>query len=123
MTTRILSLAIVLMLVVVSVVEAQDSRTREITRSELENKIAGYWLGQLTGNYFGFPFELLYIEEPVPVDVNKFYTQRNNGDLRINTDWRGNMDHEVRDRHGAPSDDDYDLEFLTLHAVRADQQR
>ncbi len=105
------------LLLVGSVVGAQTPKTREITRSELENKIAGYWLGQLTGNYFGFPFELLYIQNPVPVDVDKFYTQRNKGDLRINTDWRGNMDHQVRDRHGAPSDDDHDLEFLALHAV------
>ncbi len=90
---------------------------REITRTQLEDKVRGYWIGQICGNYFGFPFELLYIEDPVPVDVDRFYTQRNNGDLKINTDWRGNMDHQVRDRHGAPSDDDHDLEFLTLHAV------
>ena len=71
----------------------------------------------MTGNYFGFPFELLYIQDPVPVDVDKFYTQRNKGNLKINEDRRGNMDHQVRDHHGAPSDDDHDLEFLTLHAV------
>jgi hypothetical protein len=90
---------------------------REITRAELEDKVAGYWLGQIIGNYFGFPFELLYIEEPVPVTVDKFFTQRNNGNIKINTDWRGNMDQQVRDYHGAPSDDDHDLEFLTLHGV------
>ena len=103
--------------VICTIAEATAATTREITRNELKNKIRGYWLGQLTGNYFGFPFELLYIQDPVPVDVDKFYTERNNGDLKIKTDWRGNMDHQVRDRRGAPSDDDHDLEFLTLHAV------
>jgi len=116
MRTRILY-CIISLLLVGSAVEAQSPDTKEITRNELENKIAGYWLGQLTGDYFGFPFELLYIEDPVPVDVDKFYTQRNKGKLRINKDWRGNMDHQVRNRRGAPSDDDHDLEFLTLYAV------
>ncbi len=105
-------------LLVSSTVEAQDFRTREITRSELEDKISGYWIGQLTGNYFGFPFELLYNHKPVPFDVNKFFTSRNKGDVRINDgDQRGNMDVLIKYLGGAPSDDDHDLEFLTLHAV------
>ena len=103
--------------IAINPVPQNPNTKREITRKSLENKIRGYWLGQLIGNYFGFPFELLYIEEPVPVEVNKFFTQRNRGNIRINTDWRGNMDHQVRDHHGAPSDDDHDLEFLILHAV------
>lgn len=75
-----------LLLLTCSAATAGESTPREITRQQLEDKIAGLWLGQLTGNYFGFPFELLYIEEPVPVDVDRFYTQRNNGSLRINND-------------------------------------
>ncbi len=37
---------------------AQTSHERVISRSELRDKIAGAWLGQMTGVYFGLPFEL-----------------------------------------------------------------
>ncbi len=106
------------LLLVSSTVGAQGFRTREIARDELEDRISGYWIGQLAGNYFGFPFELLYNHKPVPIDVDKFFTSRNKGDVKINDgDQRGNMDVLIKYLGGAPSDDDHDLEFLTLHAV------
>jgi ADP-ribosylglycohydrolase len=112
--TFLVSLSLLLSLTI----EAQVSQTRVITRNELKDKISGYWIGQLTGNYFGFPFELLYNEEPVPIDVDTFYTAKNKGDLIIaDGDRRGNMDVMIKYLEGAPSDDDHDLEFLTLHAV------
>lgn len=49
---------------------AQEFRT--ITEKELKEKIAGYWIGQLAGNYIGFPFENLYTEEPIPVFVDRY---------------------------------------------------
>ena len=61
----------------VASVSAQTSHDRVITRSELRDKIAGAWLGQMTGVYFGLPFELLYFKDPVPFDVNRFYNTRN----------------------------------------------
>jgi hypothetical protein len=33
---------------------------RTIAQDELRDKIAGYWIGQLVGNYLGFPFEGTY---------------------------------------------------------------
>jgi hypothetical protein len=48
------------LLLVGLVVEAQSVEPGAITRSELKNKIAGYWVGQLTGDYFGFPCESRY---------------------------------------------------------------
>lgn len=107
-----------LLLLVGSTVEARGFQRREITRNTLEDKVSGYWIGQLTGNYFGFPFELLYNDKPVPIDVDKFFTSRNKGDIRINDgDQRGNIDVLIKYLGGAPSDDDHDLEFVTLHAV------
>ena len=40
---------------------------RRIPEKKLRDKIAGYWIGQLAGNYTGFPFENLYVDEPIPV--------------------------------------------------------
>ena len=98
----------------------QASQERVISRSALRDKIAGAWLGQMTGVYFGLPFELLYFAEPVPFDVTRFYNTRNKGDARINDDdfdMRGSLEATMSYLDGGLSDDDTDMEFLTLHAV------
>jgi len=98
----------------------QTVQARVISRSELRDKIAGAWLGQMTGVYYGLPFELLYFAEPVPFDVTRFYNTRNKGDAKINDDdfdMRGCLEATMSYLDGGLSDDDTDMEFLTLHAV------
>jgi ADP-ribosylglycohydrolase len=92
---------------------------RTISREELHDKIWGYWLGQLVGNYMGFPFENVYQEEPVPVLVDRYYDgYRDAGTVRMNDrDARGYPRIFATATDGAWSDDDTDIEFVTLHAV------
>lgn len=107
-----------LLLIVVSPVFGHIANKRIISKSDLRDKIAGYWLGQIVGNHFGFPFELLYTTNPVPFDITRFYTGRDRGDYKIAAnDARGHMDIISRYLEGVPSDDDHDLEFVTLHAL------
>lgn len=116
----LLGLGIILAQANTNTASAQTSHERIITRSELRDKIQGGWLGQMTGNYFGFPFELIYFQDPVPFDVNRFYNTRNKGDAKINDgefDVRGSLEATMSYLDGGLSDDDTDLEFLTLHAV------
>ncbi len=93
---------------------------RSISHEELMDKLSGFWIGQLLGNYYGFPFENKYVEEPVPVLVDHVYTADYDGDppLTINDkDRRGYVPIMVNALRGAFSDDDTDIEFITLHAV------
>ncbi len=93
---------------------------RSISHDELIDKVSGFWIGQLLGNYMGFPFENKYVEEPVPVLVDRVYTADYDGDpaLMINTrDRRGHVPVLLGSLGGAFSDDDTDIEFVTLHAV------
>ena len=101
---------------------APDLRAKEraISHEELMDKLSGFWIGQLLGNYFGFPFENKYVDEPVPVLVDRVYTADYEGDpaLKINNrDRRGYVPIMVNALRGAFSDDDTDIEFITLHAV------
>lgn len=94
------------------------ARERTISKEELTDKIAGYWIGQLVGNYMGFPFENLYVDEPVPVFVDRYYHYQNAGELKINDkDLRGFTHIFAGAMEGAFSDDDTDIEFVTLYAV------
>lgn len=98
-------------------ISAQDNH-HVISVDEFRERIEGFWLGQLVGNYMGFPFENLYVEEPVPVLVDKYYNVNNHGDLNIHTqDLRGNTHILASTMGGAWTDDDTDIEFVTLHAV------
>jgi hypothetical protein len=93
---------------------------RAISQEELMDKLSGFWIGQLLGNYFGFPFENKYVDEPVPILVDRVYTADYDGDtaLKINNrDRRGYVPILVNALRGAFSDDDTDIEFVTLHAV------
>lgn len=89
-----------------------------ITKEKLRQKIEGYWLGQLVGNYMGFPFEFVYSDEPAPVFIDRYYNATDSADIKMNhTDRRGNVNIFADALGGAWSDDDTDIEFVTLHAV------
>jgi ADP-ribosylglycohydrolase len=91
---------------------------RAISEEELLDKISGFWLGQIVGNYMGFPFENLYVDEPIPMLVDRIYTHADDETLKINRDdLRGYIPIFTAAVEGAFSDDDTDIEFVTLHAV------
>jgi ADP-ribosylglycohydrolase len=97
---------------------AQEVKT--ISEQLLRDKIHAYWLGQLVGNYMGFPFENVYREEPIPILIDRYYTvlDLDSLDLIMNRDDRRSHGHIMADAMGgAWSDDDTDIEFVTLHAV------
>ena len=117
MHARCLGLVLLPSLLAAVPAAAQDDH-HVITTDEFREKIEGFWYGQLVGNYLGFPFENLYVEEPIPVLVDRYYTTANSGDLEINgNDLRGNTHLFAGTFGGAWSDDDTDIEFVTLHAV------
>lgn len=74
--------------------------TKTISMDELHDKIAGAWLGQMIGNFYGLPFE------------NKFIEQHGS-----DSDWpygyTKNLDRLER-TGGAFSDDDTDFEYIYL---------
>lgn len=107
--------AILILLAPAANVEAKE---RVITHEELMDKVSGFWIGQLLGNYMGLPFENNYVEEPVPILVDRCYTFRDDPSLDINRDdWRGYIHIFTDAMEGAFGDDDTDIEFVTLHAV------
>jgi hypothetical protein len=91
---------------------------RAISREELLDKVSGFWVGQLVGNYMGLPFENNYVKEPVPILVDRYYTFQDDEELELNRDdWRGYIHIFMDAMEGAFGDDDTDIEFTTLHAV------
>ncbi len=91
-----------------------------ITEAELRSKIEGFWLGQLVGNYMGFPFEFVFSKDPSPVFIDRYYNVTDSAGIKMNhTDRRGNVNLFADALGGAWSDDDTDIEFVTLHAVEA----
>jgi hypothetical protein len=99
---------------------AKEVNYHTISREELQDKIHAYWLGQLVGNFMGFPFENLYREEPIPILIDRYYTVRDldSLDLLMNSgDRRAHTHIMAGAMGGAWSDDDTDIEFVTLHAV------
>ena len=99
------------------VLPAVSQNFQKISQSDLRDKIAGYWIGQCVGNYLGFPFEGTYLETSVPVFVDRYYQFGDDTSLAINSDMRGYCPVVVNWIGGAFSDDDTDIEFVTLHAV------
>lgn len=73
--------------------------TKKISLSELEDKIAGAWVGQMIGNFYGLPFENKFIENPGPETWPYGYTK--------------NLD-KLKKMDGGFSDDDTDFEYLYL---------
>ena len=37
---------------------------QKISKTELKDKIAGAWIGQMVGNIYGLPFENKFVDEP-----------------------------------------------------------
>ncbi|MRI01153.1 ADP-ribosylglycohydrolase family protein [Kriegella sp. EG-1] len=97
---------------------AQEIKT--ISKETLTDKIQGYWIGQLAGNYIGFPFENKYVENPIPVFVDRYmnYKDAEKLNLKMNlNDRRGFVDIMAQAMGGAWSDDDTDIEFVLLHGL------
>ena len=102
-------------LLIVAVVRAEE---RSISEAKLVDKATGFWVGQLVGNYLGLPFENQYVDEPLPMLVDRIYTYADDEELKINReDHRGFIPFVAMAVGGAFSDDDTDIEFVTLHAV------
>jgi len=78
----------------------QAQQVRKISKEVMEDKIAGAWLGQLIGNFYGLPFENKFIEKPVPDEIWPY------GYTKI-------LDRLER-TGGAFSDDDTDFEYIYL---------
>ena len=87
------------MVLFITVGQLSAQKTRSITISELKDKIAGAWVGQIIGNIYGLPHENKYIEEPGPANFPYGYM--------------GNIDNLKR-HNGAYSDDDTDIEYIYL---------
>ena len=114
------TLVVALAISSVAFASGANAKERVISHNELLDKLSGFWIGQLLGNYIGFPFENNYVEEPIPILVDRVYTADYDGDpeLKINAkDRRGYIPIMVNALRGAFSDDDTDIEFVTLHAV------
>jgi len=107
-----------LFLILVILTTSLYSRERTLTKEALKDKVTAFWHGQLVGNYMGFPFETVFIEEPVPVLVDRIYTWADAGQIRLNDNDRRSFTPIVAEMfEGAFADDDTDIEFVTLHAV------
>ena len=66
------------------------SQFQTISQDELRDKISGYWIGQCVGNYMGFPFEGTYLEEAIPIFIDRYYQFDDDSSLAINrNDLRG----------------------------------
>lgn len=74
-------------------------KVRRIPMSELEDKIAGAWIGQMIGNIYGLPHENKYVDAPGPENWPYGYSK--------------NLD-KLKQYGGAFSDDDTDLEYMYL---------
>ena len=103
-----------------AVADGLRAEERVISHDDLIDKLSGFRIGQILGNYIGFPFENRYVEEPLPIFVDRIYTANYDGEpaLMINVrDRRGHIPIMASAVQGAFSDDDTDIEFITLHAV------
>ena len=99
---------------------AIDAEERIISKADLTDRVLGFWNGQLLGNYIGFPFENLYRDESIPILIERIYTADYDESIPLkihDSDRRGYIPILARSLGGAFSDDDTDIEFVTLHAV------
>lgn len=78
---------------------ASGQKPVQITVSDLKDKIAGAWIGQMIGNIYGLPHENKYINAPGPEKWPYGYTK--------------NLD-KLQKYDGAFSDDDTDIEYMYL---------
>jgi ADP-ribosylglycohydrolase len=113
---KLFTINIFALMLSITVLSAQP--LKKISQDDLRDKISGYWIGQCVGNYMGFPFEGTYTEDPVPVFVDRYYNFDDDDSLAINrSDLRGYCLLTTTWLEGAFSDDDTDIEFVTLHSV------
>jgi hypothetical protein len=82
-----------------SQVDVPANKFRTIKVSELGDKIAAAWIGQMIGNIYGLPHEGKYITAPGPETWPYGYTK--------------NLD-KLKKYNGAFSDDDTDVEYMYL---------
>jgi hypothetical protein len=75
------------------------SKTYKIAVSELRDKIAAEWIGQMIGNMYGLPHENKYVAEPGPEKWPYGYSK--------------SLD-KLQKYDGAFSDDDTDVEYMYL---------
>lgn len=78
---------------------AAKPKLKQIKVSELRDKIAGAWIGQMIGNIYGLPHENKYVNAPGPEKWPYGYTK--------------NLD-KLKATGGAFSDDDTDVEYMYL---------
>merc|ERR1712085_242915 len=52
---------------------AFSSATMSISSQDLRDKLEGFWIGQLVGNFMGLPFEFKYNAHPMPILPDKYY--------------------------------------------------
>jgi hypothetical protein len=96
------ALTIFFLLTVTIFSQAQEKalpKALKISVSELRDKIAGAWIGQMIGNIYGLPHENKYIDKPGPQNWPYGYTK--------------NLD-KLKKYKGAFSDDDTDIEYMYL---------
>jgi len=80
----------------------QTDKKKSISLSEMHDKIAGAWIGQMIGNMYGLPHENKYINSPGLENWPYGYTK--------------NLD-KLKKYNGAFSDDDTDVEYMYLLAM------
>ena len=76
-----------------------DTGVRGIPVAQYEDKVAGFWLGQLVGNIYGLSHEFQYLDDHGPTDFPLGY---------------GEALERAVELDGAFSDDDTDLEYMYL---------
>ncbi len=76
----------------------------QISVSDLKDKIAGAWIGQMIGNIYGLPHENKYVDAPGPEKWPYGYTK--------------NLD-KLQKYNGAFSDDDTDIEYMYLLQMKS----
>ena len=115
--TRMFRIIIIVVFVLVNT-NLLNAEQREISQDELLRKMSGFWIGQLVGNYMGFPFENCYVNEPIGFLVDRYYTYKDDQSIVLNRDDHRSFVPIVASAvEGAFSDDDTDIELVTLHAV------
>jgi hypothetical protein len=90
---------LVLIICITAACYPQDRQPVTIKVSELGDKIAAAWIGQMIGNIYGLPHEGKYITAPGPETWPYGYTK--------------NLD-KLKKYDGAFSDDDTDVEYMYL---------
>ena len=78
---------------------APEAEVRSLSVAKYEDKVAGFWLGQLIGNIYGLSHEFQYLDEPGPDAFPYGFGAALDRAIEVD---------------GAFSDDDTDLEYMYL---------